>query len=275
MDEPEPESSAQSPNSDTVSNKRVRFTRPEVTGVSQPPSTAETLPHQPSPEHLRRVKAAKHVLRVRDDHYAVLGFHYTPMLTVAQLNSAKRHTLLQTHPDKLPASQTALAKEATQIVNAAFELLSNPQKKSKYDRERRQFSAQRANSFPTSSSSDSARPQPTPTPTMPSRTTPQEPYWSPPKPYNFGGFGGYNSYGAGPSYTCPSPATNWAFPGPARVPHPSGGWADSGMHGGFGSAHSQGGFMNSHSHVGEPNSRRPVCVNTRFYGRPHFLDELS
>lgn len=68
---------------------------------------------------------------VRPDHYATLGLHRN--CTEAQIRTAYRLLAKQLHPDVNGGSREAVAQ--TQALNAAYEILSDPDRRREYDRE--------------------------------------------------------------------------------------------------------------------------------------------
>jgi curved DNA-binding protein len=67
----------------------------------------------------------------RPDHYATLGLHRN--CTDAQIRTAYRLLAKQVHPDVNGGSREAIAQ--TQALNAAYEILSDPDRRREYDRE--------------------------------------------------------------------------------------------------------------------------------------------
>lgn len=67
----------------------------------------------------------------RPDHYATLGLHRH--CTDAQIRTAYRLLAKQLHPDVNGGSREALTQ--TQALNAAYEILSDPDRRREYDRE--------------------------------------------------------------------------------------------------------------------------------------------
>lgn len=67
----------------------------------------------------------------RPDHYATLGLHRN--CTDAQIRTAYRLLAKQLHPDVNGGSRDAIAQ--TQALNAAYEILSDPDRRREYDRE--------------------------------------------------------------------------------------------------------------------------------------------
>jgi DnaJ-class molecular chaperone len=67
----------------------------------------------------------------RPDHYATLGLHRN--CTDAQIRTAYRLLAKQVHPDVNGGSRDAIAQ--TQALNAAYEILSDPDRRREYDQE--------------------------------------------------------------------------------------------------------------------------------------------
>jgi hypothetical protein len=65
------------------------------------------------------------------DCYAVLGVRQNA--SQDEIKAAFRERALECHPDRAPEGEEAAAKEEFQRVRKAFELLSDPQKRAKYD----------------------------------------------------------------------------------------------------------------------------------------------
>ena len=70
------------------------------------------------------------------DHYAVLGV--SSSASAEEIKKAYRRLIKQHHPDLNPGSQEALDK--TKAFNRAYDVLSNPEKRREYDRERAEVS---------------------------------------------------------------------------------------------------------------------------------------
>lgn len=89
-----------------------------------------------SREYQAKIKKAKVALKrsKRKDLYAILGVDQTA--TEAEIKSAYRKSALKFHPDKQSSKSDAEKAEAEasfKAVNEAYEILSNPETKEKYD----------------------------------------------------------------------------------------------------------------------------------------------
>lgn len=69
--------------------------------------------------------------RAETNHYATLGLDHA--CTLAQIRGAYRLLAKQQHPDRNPGAPAAVA--STQKLNAAYEVLSDPERRLAYDRE--------------------------------------------------------------------------------------------------------------------------------------------
>ena len=65
---------------------------------------------------------------VKQDHYSVLGV--MPTAEPAEVRSAYRALMRRFHPDADPGEETA---ERAREINAAYSVLSNPEKRAAYD----------------------------------------------------------------------------------------------------------------------------------------------
>ena len=66
------------------------------------------------------------------DYYAALGVSKTA--TPDEVKAAYRRLAREHHPDLHPEKGKAAAAEKFKVINEAYEVLSDPDKKSKYDR---------------------------------------------------------------------------------------------------------------------------------------------
>ena len=67
------------------------------------------------------------------DYYAILGVERH--VTQEEIKKAYRERLKEWHPDNQPAEKEKEAKNQTQLINEAYEMLANPKTRKKYDEE--------------------------------------------------------------------------------------------------------------------------------------------